>query len=116
MHELAHIRRNDYLAATLVRLACAIHWYNPLVWLAARESRKLQEQACDDAVLRSGAAASDYASFLRRAAESAQGGSQRLAAAMGVVGRSELRQRVDSILDPARPRTRSRARRPSESG
>ena len=104
MHELAHIRRNDYVAATLVRVACAIHWYNPLVWLAARESRKLQEQACDDAVLRSGATASDYASFLRRAAESAQGGHRRLAAAMGVAGRSELRQRVDSILDPARPR------------
>ena len=104
MHELAHIRRNDYLAATLVRVACAIHWYNPLVWLAARESWKLQEQACDDAVLRSGATASDYASFLRRAAESARGGQQRLAAAMGVAGRSELRQRVDSILDPARPR------------
>ncbi len=98
MHELAHIQRNDYLAASLVRLACAIHWYNPLVWLAARESRKLQEQACDDAVLRSGATASDYASFLRRAAESAQGGSQSLAAAMGVVGRSELR--ATRRLDP----------------
>ena len=105
IHELAHIRRNDYLAATLVRVASAIHWYNPLVWLAARESRKLQEQACDDAVLRSGATASDYASFLRRAAVSAQDREQKLAVAMGVAGSSELRQRVDSILDPARPRT-----------
>jgi beta-lactamase regulating signal transducer with metallopeptidase domain len=103
-HELAHIRRHDYLSATLAHLACAIHWYNPLVWLAAQQSRKLQEQACDDLVLRSGAMPSDYASFLVRAAESAQGESNALAAAMGVARHSELRERVDSILDPTRPR------------
>lgn len=103
-HELAHIRRHDYLSATLAHLACAIHWYNALVWLAAQQSRKLQEQACDDMVLRSGAMPSDYASFLVRAAESAQGESNALAAAMGVARHSELRERVDSILDPTRPR------------
>ena len=104
MHELAHIRRKDFLTATLVRLACAMHWYNPLVWLAARESRKLQEQACDDYVLRSGARPSDYASFLRQAA-GAQCGAHRIAAAMAIVRRSELCDRVNAILDPARHRS-----------
>jgi len=104
LHELAHIRRHDWLTATLGQLACAIYWYNPLVWFAARESQRLQEQACDDFVLQSGALASDYATFLRRAAANEQGAAPRLVAAMGVVGRSELRERVESILDPDRRR------------
>jgi hypothetical protein len=74
------------------------------VWLAARESRRLQEQACDDFVLQSGALPSHYASFLRHAAANEQDETPRLAAALGIVRRSELRERVDSILDPQRRR------------
>ncbi len=103
LHELAHIRRHDWLTSNLGELACAIHWYNPLVWVAVRESRRLQEQACDDAVLQSGVLASDYAMFLRHAAAHEQG-APRLVAAMGIVGCTELRKRVDSILDPGRRR------------
>jgi bla regulator protein blaR1 len=103
LHELAHIRRHDWLTSTLGELACAIHWYNPLVWVAARESRRLQEQACDDAVLQSGVLASDYAMFLRRAAAHEQD-APRLVAAMGIVGRTDLRKRVNSILDPEQRR------------
>ena len=45
MHELAHIQRRDALSTLLSRLACALHWYNPLVWLAAERVRSLQERA-----------------------------------------------------------------------
>src|SRR5688572_12524017 len=54
LHELAHVRRLDYLTMQIASLACAMHWYNPLVWLAAVQARKLQEQACDDVVLNAG--------------------------------------------------------------
>ena len=64
LHELAHLRRFDHVSGLVARLACALHWYNPLVWLAARQLKLLQEQACDDAVLRSGGAPCDYAQFL----------------------------------------------------
>ena len=41
-----------------------MHWYNPLVWFAAVQARKLQELACDDVVLNAGETPSDYAQFL----------------------------------------------------
>lgn len=35
LHELAHVRRHDAALGALAHLACALHWPNPLVWLAA---------------------------------------------------------------------------------
>jgi beta-lactamase regulating signal transducer with metallopeptidase domain len=63
-HELAHVRRGDWLNEFVSCLACALHWYNPLVWFAAGQRRRLAEQSCDDFVLQSGAAATEYAQFL----------------------------------------------------
>ena len=40
LHELAHVRRGDAGAHILARLALALHWWNPLAWLAWRESLK----------------------------------------------------------------------------
>jgi beta-lactamase regulating signal transducer with metallopeptidase domain len=51
-HELGHLRRRDLLSHSLLQLACAVHWFNPLVWLAARLARQDGEMACDDFVLR----------------------------------------------------------------
>jgi hypothetical protein len=46
-HELAHVRRSDYLAGLLARLGVALHFYHPLVrWLAGR-LRLEQELAAD---------------------------------------------------------------------
>ena len=63
IHELAHIRRHDYLSALIARICRAIHWYNPLVWFAAAQVTQLQEQACDDAVLRDGGGRRNTRSF-----------------------------------------------------
>ena len=49
-HELCHAHGHDHWWG-LVRLACCIiHWFNPLVWLAARLSRTDGELACDERV------------------------------------------------------------------
>ena len=34
LHELAHVRRNDALTHLVVQIACALYWFNPLVWLS----------------------------------------------------------------------------------
>jgi hypothetical protein len=104
LHEFAHVRRFDYLTTQIASLACAVHWYNPLVWFAAVQARKLQEQACDDVVLNAGGRPSDYAQFLVGIA----GGPQRLSlafpVAVGMVQRSQLHGRVTAILDASRVR------------
>ena len=107
LHEVAHIDRRDYLTTLLSRFACAMHWYNPLVWFAAAQARKLQEQACDDAVLRSGGRASDYAQFLLDMAMRSDRVPGQFRIAMGMAHRSPLHGRMSAILDPNRPRVAS---------
>ncbi|PYP62740.1 MAG: hypothetical protein DMD26_15635, partial [Gemmatimonadetes bacterium] len=99
-HELAHVRRRDLVGHTLGRIACALYWFHPLVWTAARHLRAESERACDDLVLSCGARASDYADHLLDIVISVrhQGAP---ATAMPMARRRELEGRVLAILDPA---------------
>ncbi len=51
-HELTHYRRRDFFYKWLVQIAVCLHWFNPLVYLAAREISRACELSCDEAVLR----------------------------------------------------------------
>ncbi len=51
-HEAGHHRRRDLLWRWTFLIARALHWFNPLVWLAERAARTDQEMACDEWVLR----------------------------------------------------------------
>jgi len=61
VHEMGHIERRDVLTQAIGNAACALYWFNPLVWIAARQMLVERERACDDMVLRSGAKPSAYA-------------------------------------------------------
>jgi len=50
-HELAHVRRRDYLVRWLEWLACVVFWWNPVVWWAQRNLRATEEICCDDLVI-----------------------------------------------------------------
>ncbi len=50
-HELCHYRALDNWWALLRCLCCAVHWFNPLVWLAGRISKTDCELACDERVI-----------------------------------------------------------------
>lgn len=103
-HEFGHIRRQDCLTLLLAQVVCALYWMNPLVWLATRQLRMAQEQACDDLVLRSGASAADYAELLVQTVRSLNG--QRLAGrhALAMAQPSTLATRVAAIVDDQRNR------------
>lgn len=50
-HELAHVRRRDYLVRWLEWLAGVCFWWNPLMWWAQRQLRVSEEVCCDALVL-----------------------------------------------------------------
>ena len=50
-HELAHVRRRDYLVRWLEWLACVLFWWNPVVWWAQRNLRAMEEICCDELVI-----------------------------------------------------------------
>ncbi|MGI9173806.1 MAG: M56 family metallopeptidase [Rhodothermales bacterium] len=99
LHELAHIRRRDVLTHLLAQITCALHWFNPLVWVAARQLSIERERACDDVVLTAGTRATDYAETLLDAARSLKSGRWTTSAALAMARRSQLEGRLLSILD-----------------
>lgn len=63
-HELSHVAARDPLRLLIGRLACAVYWFHPLMWLATRQARTACERACDEAVIGLGVSRSVYASEL----------------------------------------------------
>ena len=47
MHELEHIRRHDVLQNWLAALVNAVHWFNPIVWIAVSRFQSDRELLCD---------------------------------------------------------------------
>ena len=52
LHEKHHIKRLDHVMKALAFIALAIHWFNPLVWVAFILAGKDMEMSCDEAVIR----------------------------------------------------------------
>lgn len=50
-HELTHYRHFDHIWSVLRSVCLVLHWYNPLVWIAAKVSRADAELACDEGAL-----------------------------------------------------------------
>lgn len=62
-HEAAHIRRFDWPMLVASRIAAALFWFNPLVWLLSRTLARRGETAADEAAVR-GIERADYAEAL----------------------------------------------------
>ncbi len=100
LHELAHIKRGDLLSQLVAQIACAFYWFNPFTWLAARRLRIEREQACDDAVLNTGAKASDYANHILEILRSLRFAKCSPSMAVAMAPCSQLESRLRAILNP----------------
>ncbi|MEM9057230.1 MAG: M56 family metallopeptidase [Pseudomonadota bacterium] len=107
LHELAHIARGDLATRSLARVACAVYWFHPLVWLLKARLDLEGEQACDDLALGAGQSATRYANYLL---DTAADCAQRHSVAPVMAARTQLETRIMAILDTTTPRRRATVR------
>ncbi|WP_441290999.1 penicillin-binding transpeptidase domain-containing protein [Sorangium sp. KYC3313] len=111
LHELAHVQQRDCLAQIVGQLACAMHWFNPLVWLAARRLRMERELSADERVLASGTRPTEYAEHLLAIATSAARLREVPGGALGMAEPSQLFARIEAIVRPRAGSLRTSAAR-----
>lgn len=99
-HELAHVARRDVATLAIAQLACAVHWFNPLSWIALHQLRAEAEKCCDDWVLRGGTRASTYADHLLEMVRIIGRARVPAALALPMAQRSTFEGRLLAILEP----------------
>ncbi len=102
-HEAAHVARRDWLVAALARLNTSIFWFHPLAWWMERKLAALAEEACDELSLAATGNRERYAEVLLEMADAVRKADGRIAwHAVTMARRSQVRQRVEAILDESR--------------
>ena len=110
-HELAHIRRYDWLVQMIAQLFRIVYWFNPLVWMVCRRLRLESECACDDAVVtgREAIEGHEYAAHLLDLARTLNRTNSAWSSALTMAQSSTIERRFSAMLNPAlnrRPVTR----------
>lgn len=99
-HELAHIRRHDWLVQIGAETLRALLWFNPLAWMVCTRLRRESEQACDDEVLGIGVGGREYAAHLLELARRCRRSSPTWASATPMARPSTLERRIAAMLNP----------------
>jgi beta-lactamase regulating signal transducer with metallopeptidase domain len=99
-HELAHVRRCDWLTQMFAETLRAFYWFNPLCWVACEALVQESEQACDDIALNCGITGPDYAQQLLALTVALQHPAPALPAAMSMARPSTLERRFVALLNP----------------
>ena len=95
-HELAHIRRNDYLVHLAQSVIEAVFFFNPFIWWLSKFINQEREQCCDDLALEYCSNPVSYAEALSGLEEY-----RSILLAMGLSnGKKPLLQRIRRIIEP----------------
>ena len=100
LHERYHIRRLDPVVKFLYFVALAVHWFDPMVWLAYRLMTRDMEMSCDEAVMKQldGDARREYAQSLLCLATGRRSFPAPLA-----FGEGDTEQRIKNVLAYKKP-------------
>ena len=96
LHELAHIRRRDYLVNVLQRVAESLLFYHPAVWWISRVIRTERENCCDDLAVAASGDVQEYAIALATLEQNRRAGRVPAVAATG----GNLVKRIRRLLYP----------------
>ena len=100
-HERCHIRRGDHVCKPLAFLLLAVHWFNPVLWMAYILLGRDMENACDETVLRD-ADAAQRAAYSRALVSCAA--APRMAAVCPLAfGEVAVKERVKNVLHHKKP-------------
>jgi GWxTD domain-containing protein len=99
LHELAHIRRYDYLVNVLQRSVEGLLFYHPAVWWISHVIRAERENCCDDVVVATSGNAHQYAVALATLEQNRWSGREPAVAATG----GNLVKRIRRLLYPKGP-------------
>jgi|GEM_PF-3784978 len=109
LHELAHLKHSDVLVNWLLKLTCALHWFNPLAWWCAHRLRSERELVRDQEALRclNAIDRSTYGKTLISLAEDRTTLTAPFVAVGMADGRTSIRRRISMIarFDSRSPRT-----------
>ena len=104
LHELAHIRRYDWLCKMIAQMVVAALWFLPPVWLLLKRLEWYAELACDDVVVTQVGGRLAYASDLLSLGE---GFSGPVKGQVALVNGTNHYERIAALLDSSRIRVES---------
>jgi beta-lactamase regulating signal transducer with metallopeptidase domain len=96
LHECAHVKRNDNLAALMQALATSLLWFHPLVWLASSRITVAREEACDESVADAMETTDAYVSALAKICRAILAPR---AAGASCMASAKLKERMEHLMD-----------------
>lgn len=95
LHELAHAKRRDNWTAAFAHAVTCVFWFYPLLWWIEKRLHAERELACDEMVVRCGAAPDDYFAGILKVCRFHL--AREIAGAAGISG-SNLKDRKEAIM------------------
>lgn len=103
-HEIAHIKRHDYLVNLFLVMLETLFFFNPIVLLLVRDLRREMEYACDDEVIQ----AHDQFAYARALLKLQENSISYQVALAAKNNNSEFKNRVERMINPNKPKAGSR--------
>ncbi len=98
LHEITHIKRQDYLIHVLSWISVSLYWFHPMVWWLKKLQSVEREKACDEQVLKAGLSKATYAEQLVQVARYLSPKVSGIHYAIPMAKSSQIKERIVSIL------------------